>query len=451
MRSPKAQKSNKIKKKELQAKRKQALLQERAVRQTPPAIYLITAKVRNLPNAIEAAFSGNQFPYSERKIHNIIEAAKDHPNRPFLKRIFLHFAKFKIDFADKKPSYHPDQGTNPIDVLRNLAYFESDAIRSVEEWKPSSHNLYRQIFSFARHLYAKYSIPSFMDTAWYGVGRFASWQIYGPWFIQIGQGHNLRTMNGLPVSLTKKEAHFVMQAPKDFTIPQAIRYGQILNLGGNEPFVRQVLRTRIAVDFNRHDFWMSVFRWLLQHPMLDVAHYAPIVDFIYNQKFVPCRLDTNGHMVCAQPNMSMKNRDPESLLKQVEIWHKQIGKEKRGHFDQWAASGIKGYYHKNDTNKVVYMIQEICTQKELVAEGRTMRHCAGSYAGSCAQGRISIWKFEEMSSEGIDKRLTIEVDNANRNIVQARGKYNEVASASDKYWLNQWAKDAKLNISRYLI
>jgi hypothetical protein len=64
---------------------------------------------------------------------------------------------------------------------------------------------------------------------------------------------------------------------------------------------------------------------------------------------------------------------------------------------------------------------------------------------------VSIWKFEEMTSAGIEKRLTIEVDNRTRTIRQARGKFNAIATQSDKYWLNKWALDAQLGVHRYII
>lgn len=446
----KGQKSNKMKRLEKKAKRERAdILAQAAKQKAPPKIFILSQKVRNLPAAIEAVFKGEKFPNSERKIQNIIAARSGHQNPPFLKRIFLHFANLNIEFADKKPAYGQDPGTEPIDILSTLARYENHAIREVEDWKPTTHNLHRQVFSFARHLYAKYNVPAFMDTAWHGFANLTNAR-YQDWFIKIGQGANIRTMEGLPIPLTKKEAHLVMESPKDFNIPQAFRYGQILNLGGNERFVRQILRTRIAVDFNYNEFWTSVFRWFLQNPMLDVAHYAPIVDFVHNQKYVPTRLE-NGQLVCAQPNMSMKGRDPDSMLRQVELWHRQTGKEKKGSVQAWAPSGFKPYEIKTDRPYMIRRIEEILTHKDLVAEGRTMKHCVGSYAGSCATGRVSIWKFEEVTAGGIDKRLTIEVDNRQRTIIQARGKYNAMATASDKYWLNNWARDAGLIISRYMI
>lgn len=445
-----------MKRQETKAKRERALALEQAAKKVkPPKVYVLNKKVRNLTAAIEDVFSGRNTS-NEYKI-KAIETARGkvgHDNRDFLKRIFLHFADLNIDFAEKRvTAARHDPNMEPISVLVNLAKFRLYAIRPIETWKPSSHNINKQIFSFARHLYAKYHVPQFMDKAWYEqINPSAVRPILQPyWFIDVGQGKNFAKVEGLPLPLTKREAHYVMEAPADLTIHQAIRYGQILNMGGDEAFVRQILRTRIAVDFNNNEFWISVFRWLMLHPMLDVAHYAPLVDFIYNQKFVPYRMDASGNMVCAQPHMCMKNRDPETTLRQMEAWHKQIGKEKEGKFSSWAASGIKGFYHQNDKDKTVRIISEICSQKELIAEGRTMRHCVGSYAGSCVQGRVSIWKFEETTFAGVEKRLTIEVDNRTRSIVQARGKMNAMATQSDKYWLNQWAKDAQLVIGRYLI
>ena len=446
MKDSKQQKSGKMKKEELQAKKALKAKKDRAIlakKKEKNKTFLLTKKVRNLPAAIEAAFSGEKFPNSERKIQNIVNIQRDHTNKSFLKEILLHFAELGIDFAEEVNRNAP----NPLVALSNLAFYEEHSIRPVREWKPNSHNLNRQIAHFARHLYAKYYIPAFMDEAWYNDLR-----LHRDWFVHVGQGQNIRTGNSLPIQLTKKEAHLMMQAPKDFTIMQAFRYGQILNLGGNEPFVRQVLRTRIATDFASNEFWFSVFRWFLQNPMLDVAQYGPLVDFIYNQKFVPYRLDQQtGHMICAQPNLSMKNRDPETTLRQMTAWHRQTGKEKKGQFNQWQSSGIKGFYHKNEKDHIIRMIQEICTQKELIDEGRTMKHCVGSYAGSCVQGRTSIWKFEEMTTVGLEKRLTIEVVNKDKKILQARGKYNALPNASDKYWLQQWARSADLTISTYMI
>lgn len=412
-----------------------------ARRKVPPKPYVFTRKVRNPERLLKDIFEGNKVenygPFSAlaATLNQMPQDKKD-----LVKRLLLHLVDQGIDFAEHKIVY---------DVVFKIMNFSNDFIKDIEKWECKSHNVYRQIASLTRHLFAKYYVPAFMDKVW--TGPMPVGENYQRWFIHIAQGQNIRTAVGLPAQLTKKEAHYFLQAPADFDPLQAIRYGQILNLGGNEPLVRQVLKTRIAVDFTpaRNEFWMSVFRWLLKHPMLDTAQYAPLVDYIFNQKYVPSRLDGQGNMVCAQPNMSMKDRDPETLITQMELWHKQLGKEKGAKNLVWATSGIKGYHRK--TNDSVFTIQEICTQKELITEGRTMKHCVASYAHSCNSGRISIWKFEVLSINGLDKRLTIEVDNTDKTIRQARGKYNELPTGSDIYHLRNWANDAKLGISRWIV
>lgn len=439
--------SNKLKKQHLKEKRAAERKAEEAARNTPkPKVYVLPCKVRNLSKAIKDLFEEKPVPLG-KVLNNINAIKKDHPAKNFLKEILLHFADYKIDFAETSSNQYqgavadPFQNRhyNPLTALSHLAKYPSKAIRKVKDWKPTSHNLNRQIASFARHLYAQYDVPAFMDLCWYNGDPK-----YHDWFIHIGQGGNIRTANGLPIALTKKEAHLYLQAPKDFSPLSAFRYGQILNLGGNEPFVRQILRTRIATTFSANDFWLSVFRWLLKHPMLDTAQYGPLVDYINNQKFVPYRWE-NGVAICAQPNMTMKDRDPETLIRQMEAWHRRLGKEKQKGPGEWKPSGF--YPLEIVTEKTVATIKEITKLNDLIAEGRAMKHCVASYSYSCSQGRCSIWSLEVDGT----KQLTIEVLNNSRQVVQARKKYNERPTASDMYYLRLWARNSGLTLSNYLL
>ena len=75
----------------------------------------------------------------------------------------------------------------------------------------------------------------------------------------------------------------------------------------------------------------------------------------------------------------------------------------------------------------------------------------GSYAWSCHRGDISIWSYETMDKEGLHKQLTLEVNNRDGMIRQARGKYNGIPTTSQMFFVRMWANEAKLSISRYLI
>ncbi|TVR29607.1 MAG: hypothetical protein EA404_14415, partial [Spirochaetaceae bacterium] len=40
-----------------------------------------------------------------------------------------------------------------------------------------------------------------------------------------------------------------------------------------------------ARDFRDNQFWLELIRFFARNPMLDTAHYQPIVDYIWNQKY----------------------------------------------------------------------------------------------------------------------------------------------------------------------
>ncbi len=54
-------------------------------------------------------------------------------------------------------------------------------------------------------------------------------------------------------------------------------------------------------------------------------------------------------------------------------------------------------------------------------------HCVGSYANNCQRGKPSFWSMQVEDTEGVSLRvMTIALKN--RNISQARGKYNALPS-----------------------
>lgn len=331
-----------------------------------------------------------------------------------------------------------------VNGLLGVAAFNQYWIRPIENWKPKSHNTSRQFSSLLRHLFAKYPVPNFMDSAFYNGNR-----TYQNWFIHVGNGKNIKSAAGLPIVLTSKMAHHMMEAPSDYDIPSAIRWGQVHAMGGDERLVTALLGARI--NFANNEFWSSVIQWLIANPMLDTTQIAPIVDYINHMKFVPSvpNDDPSGpRLVPPQPNLCMKKRTVEATLKGMEDWHRQVGKfKRRTSGESWVPCGIPGfYYEEGEHNKKRYHITELLSVESLKEEGAAMSHCVGSYSHSCSTGKISIW-----SMVGDGKRmLTIEVDNQTFTIRQARGKFNATPDFKSKDVMNRWAIQAGLNISRWL-
>lgn len=357
------------------------------------------------------------------------------------------------------------------DLLKDATYIQGIAafanhykswIRPLEEWHVKRHNRDRQFSQLARHLFATYDVPRFMDQAW-----FSGNETHQGWFKHIGAGQNIRTAPDIPLLLTKKMAHHFLKAPKQYTIEEALRWGQVHGLGGDRRLVDALRGTRLTPDFSNDDFWMSVIRFFIANPMLDVRHVHPIIDYIWNQKYENRRVFVERGVATeiepAQPNFSMKGRTPETLLRQVGAWHRELGKEMGESNLHWSYSDIndfrfqEGNKQKRDTeaNKQkrdmkFWYIRELVSTDELVAEGRAMSHCVRTYAKSCYTGRSSIWTMEVEDENGRRKILTIEVSLTEKRIRQVRGKRNRLPTLKEKNLLGRWATQEGLQLAEYI-
>src|SRR6185295_430022 len=123
----------------------------------------------------------------------------------------------------------------------------------------------------------------FMDSAWFksDISEASKQQ---EWFIAIGNGKSLRELD-LPIGFTRRMAQCFLAAPHDYSIEAALRWGQIIGVGGTARLVRSILGSRIGRGFEDNDFWLTVILWLIQNPMFNPAQIAPLVDFIYHKKF----------------------------------------------------------------------------------------------------------------------------------------------------------------------
>jgi PcfJ-like protein len=350
-------------------------------------------------------------------------------------------------------------------VLAALSAHRPWWVREPDDWKPRTLDARWQLHALVRHLFARYDVPIFMNGAWLE-GLTAKGLLHQRWFIHVAQGQNIRTADGLPIPLTRKQAHHYIQAPDDFDVIGAFRWAQIIDLGGSERLVRAVLSTRIRTEFGHDEFWVAVFRWLIAHPMLDPAHYGPIIDFLHNQRFcalVPnpkARLPGQPGMVPAQPNLTIKDRSPETLLASVAEWHQHLAAQ-RQHLDieltikptAWKPSGIEPFRFEQVEGGIrrIYTITELLSSRELDEEGRTLGHCVGSYAGSCASGSVSIWSLRIAEHpEEATRLLTLEVSNPDRQLVQARQKGNKLPSPKELMILKRWTSAGGPALSKWL-
>lgn len=421
--------------------------QQRAARQTR-----LHANPRKL---IEAACAGDIDPEEVTRPQlrafccAIHKSAPDTASRKALCKLLLKvkdegdFLLESVSFLGRSHAY--------IDALINLNDRRWQWIAPLEIWRPASHNARRQFSSLARHLLARYPVPAFMDQAWFRAEPGS--ERYRNWFVQLGAGTNIRTLD-TPVPLSKLMAHHFLQAPDDSSIEGAIRWGQVHALGGGRRLTAALLGTRLAHDFRHDAFWTSVLRFFIANPLLDRHHVGPIIDYLYAQKFVTREMLVGPGQVerhpPPQPGLTMRGRTPETLLAQVERWHRELGRASGAERLYFRRSGVKELALKTGKDgENVWRIRELLSGADLVAEGRVMKHCVASYARSCANGNASIWAMELHTALGAEKRQTIELTRG-RVIVQCRGRQNRLPTPAELDVVKAWAREAGLTLSPYV-
>ncbi len=419
-----------------------------------------SSKKPNFSKVIADAFTGSLRPVESRSpwhstIRRVSEvASKDRHVKAKLLDLLLH-VQSRMEFLDTSPAL-PQLGHQPgntwIDGLLALAHSWRSWQRPIEEWAPRTHNTRRQFASLARHLLVEYPVPTFMDAVWFMGVREAAIQRQR-WFSHIGMGNNIRTAD-TPIPLTKRMAHYFMQAPGDCTVDQAFRWGQVVGLGGSSRLARTIMATRLGEHFEHDDFWITVVRFFIDNPMLDLVHVGPIIDYLHEQRFVSreefVAAGVFERRPPAQPNLTMKGRNPATLLRQVEHWHRRLGKEADHIKGEWASSGIGGFDgiegQEGSPSLRRWTIRELLSGRALATEGRVMQHCVASYAHSCARRATSIWSLQMQNHEGSQRILTVEVRLSSKTICQARGKRNAMPDAKGKDILRRWAAQEGLRL-----
>ncbi|WP_273444480.1 PcfJ domain-containing protein [Neolewinella agarilytica] len=89
-------------------------------------------------------------------------------------------------------------------------------------------------------------------------------------------------------------------------------------------------------------------------------------------------------------------------------------------------------------------IQELTNGWELFLEGQAMGHCVGDYVNHCRLGRFSIWTLRVERDRKVRSLVTIRINVANRQIVEARARFNRDPLQEYKVLINEWARGNKI-------
>lgn len=329
--------------------------------------------------------------------------------------------------------------------------------RQPDSWRPRTKNRERGLLSLLEHVYGEYAVPACLNSAWFAGSGDEAAADHRRWWLHVAQGRNLRTAD-LPIPYTKKMAHAFAQAPADCSVAGALRFGQVRGLGGDERLARAVASTRLGRGFENDEFWRTVIQFFVRHDIDVGREVTGMVDYLHERRFGSQVFHApDGRELVqapAQPHLSMSNRSPTTLRREVAAWHRRLG---RRDYESWAASwarsDVPGHREKGacdcrrgeaSRGRHEYWIGELCSGEALRLESAALDHCVAIYAEDCARDRSRIHSLRLVHGNDVRPVLTIEVRAG--TIVQARGRCNVEPSPTQRAVVSRWARRAGLAI-----
>ncbi len=324
-----------------------------------------------------------------------------------------------------------------IKGVYNICCYKSLWIKPYEFWKPRSNNAYNQFNELINWMFCFYPTPKFLYNTW--TTRLE--MKYIPWFIHIAQGKSVKSLPKMPILFTKKMAHLFSQAPKSYSVAEALRWSQVLGLGGDERLAARVASSRLAyINFTAEIFWSKFIQILVNAGMFNHDKISEIIDYLENK-------------LREDPAYHLKGRNFNSLLRQSNNWHSVINKVRYTKLTNWKPCGLSTYAFKEGKDNLQYefVVIELLNSKSLADEGKVMRHCVGSYIMNCARKQSAIFSIRKLKfGFEIDRLATVEVNLSANRVVQAKYKYNKSISAKAKSILTTWAFRNDLEVSSFL-
>lgn len=335
----------------------------------------------------------------------------------------------------------PDPIARIVRACTRLSERSNCWVREPEAWRPPQANPRAQFRSLVSHLLDRYSVPRFMIPVWHAP-EDPVWGV--DLYLHLAAGRDIRQF-ALPRSLrpTRRAAAFFLQAPEDLPPQDALRWGQVRALGGDERLARALAahpRPAAAAEDGR--FWEDVIRFLVKHQPIAPAEAVAILRFVDQQRFQPAEevWGPGAGSAPLQPEFRIRGRSLRSLRRHMAHWREELVLQRPTLIAAtrcWARSDI-GPFRFTDGD-LLWTIEELLTDRALRVEGGMMKHCVGGYVRECAQRLTSIWSMKAQQGERRKRVLTIEVLPRSRIIWEARGKRNVRPTPQARKILQRWA------------
>ena len=262
------------------------------------------------------------------------------------------------------------------------------------------------------------------------------------WMIDLLHGKNLIYSENLPFKLSKKVAHSFNNVEGEVvnnTLKGTVTEGLFMaaiNEQTNDPEYASVFNAYNR-NISESNFWINTAILLYRQGLrANTPGLTELIDYIRHQTF-------NQHRLIDFTKKKLYN-----LRIEAEEWHNDItlfhafGYRRLVHLPDY---GIKPFEY--ESNGKQFVIKQLKTNKELVQEGISLKHCVGIYTNNCVNNGSYIFSLREICELEDNVRqeirhITIEV-NRNR-IIQQKGKANRNCNALEAEIISAWRSTYKL-------
>lgn len=335
--------------------------------------------------------------------------------------------------------------------------FEGEIVRDCALWRPKlkTRDAGRLRLAAARHLFALYAAPGHLERIWLDGDRLDAEEVKlrKRWYVAVARGASLYKAQETQW-LSRKEVHWFLNPPGELDFSQAFWVAIARSYTADLGMALRIGRSKIArTERSALAFWREVAHFFC-------ANLAPLEAIDDLCDYLAARHERDGAY-------SVKGRTLASLGRAMAEWHGELEAIARIEAAQrraerarapaaagtrgapqetgrWAGSSLADWAWKPSAREATirreeYVVVQLNTAAELVAESSAMRHCVSSYALKCVAGNASIWSLRRRLPGKLDRLLTIELDRQHR-AVQVRGFANRLATADEKQVLGRWAK-----------
>jgi hypothetical protein len=333
--------------------------------------------------------------------------------------------------------------------------FESSILRDAWAWRPQmkTRNAARLRLAAARYLFARHPVAEHLEQIWMECDGLAPNEIIlrKRWYIVAAGGGSLYK-EGAGAWLSRKEVHAFLNTPPGLGFEAAIWQAIARSYSDDPGVALRIARSRI-VNTPRAElgFWRGVVRFFCTHAT-SVEEMDDFRDYLED-----CHR--------RNPEYNLKGRTLASLGRQMREWHRDLGAiarieatrrraeaaqaRARGHAlaheaagGSWPGAAIADWSWstaaKDRSKREDYLVIQLRTAADLVAEMRAMHHCVASYAAKCIAGHASIWSLRRRAAGNTERLLTIELDRQHRAI-QVRGFANRTPRTEERKLQERWA------------